>query len=497
MRVLTTETMRQVEAKAEQAGVAPGLLMEVAGRRVAEEACRIARPGQRLGVLVGPGQNGGDGLVAARHLAAWGWSVGIVTPKGQGPGRGAAAEAARALRTLHPQVSWTDDARGFDLYVDALLGTGARGPARPAVAAVIQQVAATGRPVLAVDLPSGVDADTGAAAGDALEAQVTVALGHLKPGHLFHPGRQLAGEVVHESLSLPQPVSVAGDPFAVLSPCEARDLLPPRAPTGHKGTHGRVLVVAGSLPMAGAATLAAMGALRSGAGLVTVAVPACIQERVAARVLSALTMSLPDANGMVGAQACEILRGAMARADVVVAGPGLGRGAGAAAVVSVLAGHLGPVLLDADALRLLAPRDQAPGPRIVTPHAGEAGAVLGTGAPVAAHDRVTAARDLARMGTVLLKGAPTLVAQASGPIWLNPTGNPGLGVGGSGDVLAGLVGGLWAQGLSPMDAARLGAYLHGLAGDILAREAPRGFTSEDVASALPRAFAALLAGSAT
>lgn len=491
MRVLTAAAMGAAEAQAQSAGLASGLLMEVAGRRVAEEVRRVAPADSRVGVLVGPGQNGGDGLVAARHLLSWGWSVGVVTPRGQGPGRGAAGDAARALRALFPAAPWSEEAGEFDVYVDALLGTGARGPARPAVADVIRGVAARRRPVVAVDLPSGVDGDTGEVAGEALAATVTVALGHFKPGHLFYPGRGYAGEVVHEPLSLPQPAFMAEDPFAALRPAEARALLPRRSPTGHKGTHGRVLVVAGSIAMAGAAALAATGALRSGVGLVTVAVPACIQERVAARVLSALTIPLPDADGRVAEAAVPALLEAMARADVVVAGPGLGRSPAVAAVVAALAAHRGPAVLDADALRLVAASAAPPAPRIVTPHAGEAAAVLGVDVPVAMADRVRAVRELARLGTALLKGAPTLIAREAGPIWINPTGNEGLGVGGTGDVLAGLVGGLWAQGQDPLDAARLGAYVHGLAGDILAAEAPRGFTAEDVAHALPRAFAAL------
>jgi ADP-dependent NAD(P)H-hydrate dehydratase / NAD(P)H-hydrate epimerase len=489
-------------------GVPGELLMECAGRLVAafaeNERSLAAR---RVLVLCGPGSNGGDGLVAARHLHLRGVPVSVVLVADGAKLRGdAARNLDRAERAGVPFAGPRWKAEPGDVLVDALFGTGLARAPEGDVAAAIRRAndARPGCRVLAVDLPSGLDADTGQALGPCIEADLTVTLGLPKLGLALEPGRSRAGHVSVGRIGIADEAPGIELATTLLTRHGAGALLPARPAHGHKGTFGHVLVVAGSRGKAGAAALAAAGAARAGAGLVTIACPEGVQPEIAAQLPEAMTAPLEGgADGELaagcGRALAELARGRSAAA----VGPGLGRGEGVRSALRRALPALDlPLVLDADglvafadALELLRERRA---PTVLTPHPGEAALLLGTTADALNRDRVGAARRLAeRTGAVaVLKGAATVVAAPGGRVRVNPTGGPTLATGGTGDVLAGAIGGLLAQGLDAFDAASLGVYLHGLSGDLLAASVgPAGALAGEVARQLPRA-AALLRGAA-
>ncbi|MET8752586.1 NAD(P)H-hydrate dehydratase [Streptomyces sp. NPDC004667] len=414
--------------------------------------------GSRVVVLAGPGDNGGDALYAGARLARRGARVTAVPmdPERMHPGGLAALRAAGGR--VEPSVP-----QRADLVLDGLLGIGGRGGLRPAAASLAERIPA-GALVVAVDLPSGVDADTGEVAGSAVAADVTVTFGAYKPGLLIDPGASRVGAVrlVDIGLDLADPVLEA------LQHADAAALLPVPTASSDKYRRGVVGVVAGSEQYPGAAVLAVAGALRGGAGAVRYVGPAA------------------DA---VLARHPEVLVG-RGRVQAWVVGPGIGAGR-AAEVARALADRDVPVLVDADGLRGLDPDvvRQRRAATLLTPHAGEAAALLGVPRESVEAGRLAAARELAgRYGAaVLLKGSTTLVAPAGpGPVRVNPTGTPWLATAGSGDVLSGLAGALLAGGLSGADAGSVAAYLHGLAGRLAADGAPT--VAQEVAAALPAAW---------
>lgn len=460
-------------------GVPGAALMEVASRGVA--AVVRARPEAAGGVVVvcGAGNNGGDGYAAARWLAGWGLPVRIVSLSADRLRGDAATMRAAALAMGVPEVGpeALDDA---GLIVDAIFGNGLDRPITGAVADVIARMRA---PVVAVDLPSGVHADTGAILGVAPRAAATVTFGAWKPGLLAGPGAELAGEVtcVDIGLGAARPAWDAEIP-------EAGDLRRPARPAGaHKGASGHVLVVAGSAAMAGAAVLCCRGALAAGAGLVTLVAPRGARPRLGALPPEVMVLDGGDGDRLAGLD--DRWRDGKA---AVIAGPGLGGGEGLA---GALAADLArwwreavvPVVFDADALPCAI--GAAAGPRVITPHPGEAGRLLGTDAAAVQADRFGAAAALADGRVALLKGRYTLVAAPGAPISVNPRNSPVLATGGSGDVLGGVIGGLLARGLGPRDAAILGAWVHGDAGCRLGAIRADGWTASDIAARVPEALA--------
>jgi NAD(P)H-hydrate epimerase len=350
--------------------------------------------------------------------------------------------------------------------------------------------------VLAVDLPSGLDADTGQVLGDAPQADLTLTLGLPKPGLALEPGRSLAGRVLVARIGIADeaPGVVASTRLWTHASAGAR--LPERPAHGHKGSFGHVLVVAGSTGKSGAAALAAQGAARAGAGLVTIACPAGLNDVIEALSLEAMTAPLPDTQERaISAKACEAALSLAASRDAVVLGPGLGNEAETVAFVRAFVEKLErPIVIDADGLNALAATHDVLKRRraasILTPHPGEAGRFLGIAAADVNRDRIGAARALAeRTGAiVVLKGAATVTASPDGDARVNATGGPALGSGGTGDVLAGVVGALLGQGCSPFEAAALGAHLHGMAGDLEAEaHGASGVLAGDVARRLPDA----------
>ncbi len=476
--------LRTIEAR----GVPGEVLMESAGRAVVAEVLALLPPGGAVGVACGPGHNGGDGLVIARHLHALGVPVRIWLSK-EPTGGDAAAQLARARACGVPEGEpWE-----ADVLVDALFGTGIERAVEGAAAEAIERIREAPQ-VVAVDLPSGIDTDTGAVHGVAVRADVTVTMQLPKLGLALEPGRSHAGRVVVARIGID--TSGVSPPAVLWSSRAAADALPERPPDGHKGRFGHVLVVAGSEGKTGAAALASRAAVRGGAGLVTLACPAGLNDVLEVKCTEAMTAPVADTPGRaLAAEAAEAVLALAEARDVVALGPGVGRDPGTAKLVREVCSRAAkPLVLDADGLNAFegAPEElrSRPAPTVLTPHPGEAARLLG--APVGS-DPLAAARCLAeRTGcVVLLKGAPTVVVGRGTPV-INATGGPVLASGGTGDVLTGLVAALLAQGLEATRAAALGAWVHGAAGDALARErGPVGLAAEELAEALPEVLGGL------
>ena len=512
MRVLNTQQMRRLEQGAEAAGVSTDTLMERAGLAVASWAWRSMRIGDDVLVLVGSGNNGGDGLVVARHLQAWGAHVNLYLCTPRTPD----ALLTQAVEEGAQAVDANDDADGSrlrqslssaHLVVDAVLGTGrARplaDPLRSIFAAVAEEKAR--RPhlcVLAVDIPSGVDADTGAADPASLAADVTVALGEPKTGHFRFPAADYVGKLVAADIGIPCQALDSPAPHVVTASW-VRAQLPPRSRRAHKGSFGRVLAVAGADAYVGAAYLACMGAARAGAGYVTLATAPSVRPILAAKLTEATHLPPPvDAAGDYASGAGRWLRDALDAYDALLIGCGLGQSTRAQALVreALLSSSPlpKPAVVDADALNALARvpawHERLRGPVIVTPHPGEMARLLQR--PIAAieEDRWDSAREAAqRWGlVVVLKGPFTAVASPEGDLRIIPYANPALATAGTGDVLAGVVAALLAQGMPPFDAASVGAFLHGAAGELVLRQlGDRGAVASDLLPALPLAAKAL------
>ncbi|MCL6552392.1 MAG: NAD(P)H-hydrate dehydratase [Firmicutes bacterium] len=511
MRVPTSQQMATLDRRtAEEFGLPTLLLMEAAGRRVADAARRLVGGGTAsVVVIAGKGNNGGDGLVAARVLAGLGWHVRVFLVARDAEVTGDAAVNLRAARHAGVEVANLDSTgvRGLapvlataDLLIDGLFGTGFRGPAVGLAAAAIEAMNASRRPVLAIDIPSGVHGDTGQVDGPAVRARATVTMGLPKLGLVLLPGAEYAGRVWVASVGHPRRLLESPEITTHLVTRAMVDAaIPPRSAQAHKGQFGRVLIVAGAVGYTGAPSLAAAGALRAGAGLVRLAVPAGIYPIVATAVIEGMPVPLADEEGVLAPAAWEQIAALASDADVVACGPGLSRMPGPRQVVRQLVlGSRRPLVLDADALNCLADDAdvlrQAQVPVVLTPHPGELARLAGTTTEAIQRDRLAAAREAAARfrAVVVLKGARTIVASPEGEAFVVPTGNPGMATGGMGDVLTGAVAALIGQGLAPLTAAWVGAYLHGLAGDLTARASgPAGLLARDVAAALPQALAAV------
>jgi NAD(P)H-hydrate epimerase len=511
VKIATAGEMAAVDrSAAERFGVPVALLMERAGQRVSEVAGILlgGLSGRRVILVCGRGNNGGDGLVAARHLRQAGAEPLVLLagdPAGLPPDPRRAWEAAigagvecAVSADESALAAHGDRAREADLVVDALLGTGFSPPARGVVAAAIAFINGLGRPVLAVDLPSGLAADRAHVDGAAVRALATVTFGYPKTCLVVHPAAGSAGSLWVADLGFPAETDalVAGD-LNLGTPAELARHLAPRDPQSHKGTFGHVLIIAGSRGMAGAAALSARGALRAGAGLVTAGLPATVAPPLLPGLPEAMLLPLPDeGRGSLGTSACAAVLERQASTDALALGPGLSRSRESAAFVrNVAAAATVPLVLDADALMALAESGAEPprwrgGPPVLTPHPGEMARLLGVSTTAVQDDRVGAARACAARfkAVAVLKGARSVVAEAGGRAWINTTGNPAMAAPGVGDVLTGVIAAHLARGLSPLDAALLGVHLHGSAGDLwAAANGPWGLLASEVADRIPEA----------
>ncbi|MGH7355506.1 MAG: NAD(P)H-hydrate dehydratase [Candidatus Rokuibacteriota bacterium] len=509
MRALDRRTIARL-------GIPGGTLMENAGRGAARAIVRAAgvlglpRRGGRVVVVCGKGGNGGDGFVVGRHLAGAGRRVEVflLAPVTELTGDPAAKHGELVRAGIKPRVV-TDDAvlapalARADLVVDALLGTGARGVPAPLVARAIARVNACGRPVVALDIPSGLPGDGETPEGAVVRAALTTTFAGLKRGLVGGRGPEYAGRVEVVDIGIP-PVEVGrGISTFLVERSDVAALFPPRPRDGHKGIYGHLLLLAGSVGKTGAAALAARAAMRAGAGLVTVATPASAQPVVASLVLEAMSVPLPETPAhTVAPSAAPRIAELAAERDAVALGPGLGLDDDTLALVRDLARALDrPTALDADALSALAGHldalRAARGPRVLTPHPGEMARMLGVKTEDVQRDRIGVARQFATTYGVhlVLKGATSVVASPDGRIRLNPTGNPGMASGGTGDVLTGILGAFLARGLTPGNALMAAVWLHGMAGDIAAEyTGQEALVASDVIDALPEAFDRLTRG---
>ena len=497
-RLLTVEAMAAVDAAAIAGGV-PGLaLMRAAGAAVAERARALVPAGGRVLVLCGPGNNGGDGFVAARRLVDAGHAVDLALLGSREALSGDAALAAADWAGPVADAAQADPVRA-GLVIDALFGAGLSRDLAGAARALVERVNGAGRPVLAIDVPSGVDGDTGAIRGAAIRATETVTFVALKTGHMLQPGRGLCGRLHVAEIGTGPAALEAG--FAACAPPVFRNgpdlwgaAFPRLTGASHKYTRGHALVLSGPATRTGAARLAARGALRVGAGLVTVASPERALPENAAHLTAIMLRACDSADDLD-----DLLTDA--RINVVLAGPGLGVGEPTRDLVAVAASAGRGLVLDADALtsfkgqvRLLAAHIADGGAQaVLTPHAGEfAKLFAGTGAVADGIGKVERTRRAAALAgaVVVLKGADTVIAAPDGRAAINDHGTPWLGTAGSGDVLGGLIAGLLAQGMPPFEAAAAGVWLHGDAG---LRHGP-GLIAEDLPELMPQVLSGLLDG---
>jgi NAD(P)H-hydrate epimerase len=512
IKLLTADEMRALDrATSEAFGLPSIVLMEHAGKGVAQAArAMLGQAARHVCLVCGKGSNGGDGFVAARWLLRWGYVPEIFLvgrcDEVEGDAR---ANLDLCLKTGLEVEEITGDAdyvllagslRRSALVIDALLGTGLSGPPRPAVGQAIRQIAGVKRPVLSVDIPSGVNADTGEAFDPHVVADRTVTFGAWKRGLALHPGAACAGVIELVDIGLPQALLNELDRVPVLvERADVAALLPPRAPEFHKGDAGRALLVAGSRRFGGAALLAARAACRGGAGLVTLASVGALADALRVQTPEAMFVGLPEGDdGGLGPGALDRLAGVLAECHAVGIGPGLGTGLGARDLLAGLVkAAQSPLVLDADGLNLLAQNpellDGVDLPWVMTPHPGEAARLLKVDARRVQSDRLGAAVALSRRFgcAVLLKGARTVVASPQGRCHLNPTVNPAMASGGMGDALTGLLTALLAQGLAPTDAALASAWLHGRAAELCSHCPEAGLLASDVIAALPAARGAL------
>jgi len=514
MRILSAEAMREVDRAAiEDLGIPSLVLMENAAIGVVEALGRAFGEAESAAVFCGPGNNGGDGLAVARHLAVRGWEVRVFLVTG---GRELSGDAAAQLGICRkaevPILEVSADnglgpaleaAAECDVVVDALFGTGLARPLEGLFARVVEALNSLPLPRVAVDLPSGLSGSQARPFGVHVRADLTVTFAAPKVAHVFPPAADAVGEMVVTDLGIPPRLveeveDESGDLHLLMSE-ELAELLPEREAGSHKGDYGHALIAAGSTGKAGAAILAARAAVRAGAGLVTVAVPEPILQTVDLGSIESMTLGLPSGTtGQIVERAVDVLLDAAEGKAVLAIGPGLGQEAATAAAIRrvVLECPL-PLVLDADGVNAFAGRaGELAGRRaetVLTPHPGELGRLLGISTAQIQEDRVAAARGAAEEtgAIVVLKGHLTLVASGTA-VFVNPTGNPGMATGGTGDVLTGLLAGLLAQGLDALDATLVAVYLHGLAGDLAAsRLGEVSLAAGDLIEILPAAFAAL------
>jgi len=502
--------MRAADAETIRGGTPSDELMERAAEGLVAALAREFPVWRRVVVVCGPGNNGGDGLAAARLIAGRGLGVGLFTLVEPERYAGDAAVNLSRARALGLVPTALTGAGGFarlareledaDGVVDALFGTGLSRPLSGGANRAVRALNASGKPVVSADVPSGLSSDSGALIGGAVRASLTVAFGAPKLCHVLPPASGFCGRVVVAEIGIGRAALERRSRRLWLAEAsDVRTLLPARPLDSHKADFGRLAVLAGSRGKTGAAILAARGALRGGAGLVTVLCAEALEATVVAALPEAMTVGLPESGGALAARAAGRALDAVRGFDAAVLGPGLGTSPETVRFLEeFLAAARLPVIADADALNAFAGRPgffaKRKGATVLTPHPGEAARLLSSTTRRVQADRLDAARVLARRAraVTVLKGAHSLVAAPGGEVAVNPTGTPLLATAGSGDVLAGLVGALLAGGLEARAAAVAGAWLHGAAAEVLGADlGDAGLLAHEAADALPRVRAAL------
>lgn len=516
MKLITAEQMREIDRAAiHERGIPSLVLMERAGAAVARCAASTIAGGnlrRRALIFAGKGNNGGDAFVAARHLEAEGIKTKTVLLSGKKEISGDARENLQRLEGMGADLvnvetpeqleALREKAAAFDLVIDGILGTGVKGNVSGHFAEAISFINELRKPVVSIDVPSGLDATSGRACGVAVGAAATVTMGFPKTGLVRADGVEHSGRIRVADIGIPDDlVSNAPSEGELVVEQDLYHLFPSRRRTSHKGDYGRILIVAGSPGMTGASHLAASAAMRAGSGLVTVAVPRSLNPILEVKLTEAMTLPLPETSaGTLGMEAGDEILRVADKFDVVVIGPGLSRHPETVRMARMLVENLSaPMLIDADGLNALAEDvgilKKIKSQVILTPHPGEMARLLKKDTAVIMGDRIAIVTEFARAYrvTLVLKGALTIVADAEGGVSINASGNPGMASGGSGDVLAGIIASFWGQGMSAVDAARAGVFVHGDAGDRAAlRLGERALIASDVIDRLPTAIEGLV-----
>lgn len=512
MKLITPEQMRRIDREAiERIGIPGVVLMENAAFQVSMKAAEILteRNGRRVLIVAGGGNNGGDAFAVARHLLAMGYSVCVYTLSPPDALRGDAAVNANILRNMGFDMELLEPASlerfaqncsQADLVIDGLFGTGlnrdVEGVARDAIECINQHAACT----LSIDIPSGIDGLTGRICGSCVRADYTVTFFLPKVGMVQYPAKAFLGELTVADISIPYALADNMETCELTEGETVLQILPPRPEDAHKGTFGKVLILAGSSNMPGAAALSAQAAYRTGTGLVRMAVPQDIISVLAARVPEAVYAPMDSRCGHMFCEDNNGLRKLMEASDAVLAGPGLSCCEDTyELILQVIQDCRKPLVLDADALNVIARYDTEVLSRlkceaIITPHPAEMARLLGTSIECVQSDRIGTAKSFAEEYglTVVLKGAGTVIAGPDGRVSINPTGNSGMATAGSGDVLAGMIVSLLGQSVPPYEAAVAVAYLHGLAGDLAAGEkGAASMTASDISDRIGAAIQAL------
>jgi hydroxyethylthiazole kinase-like uncharacterized protein yjeF len=497
MYVVSAQQMREIDRfTIEQIGIPSLVLMENAGVAVVREVEK-RWPSGKVVILAGPGNNGGDGLVVARHLKNKGREVSIWLFGEREKRSAECQQQVEIMERCHYVVRcWENgcendlmaDIKHASVIVDALLGTGTRGELRPPYSFVVNQLQGCQASIVAVDIPTGVNSDTGEVAQNVVRATLTVTFAFPKWGHFLYPAAEYTGELVVADISIPPEASQAFElKGKLLTPEELRFQLPSRPRFSHKGTYGHVLVIAGNKEMTGAPVLSATAGLRTGCGLLTLAVPESALPIVSAKINEPVFWGWPEEEGHFSSDSYLLLKQRIPSFDVVAVGPGLGTWEGGNCwLAEIIETVEVPLVLDADALNLLSQNvsilTRKRGPVILTPHPGEMSRLCGCTTAEVERSRVKKARAFAQAHDVyvVLKGAYTLIATPDGRIFVNPTGSAALAKGGSGDVLTGMLAGMLAQTKNLETGIQLAVYLHGLAGEICGQESMYSTLASDV-----------------
>jgi len=504
--VVTAKEMTEIDRQTiENVGIPGMVLMENAGRQVVSVIQKILTlvDNKRIVVFCGKGNNGGDGFVVSRYLLDLGAQVKTFLI---GDPRGVKGDALINLKilnrlghnVLHDVNINRNLVKGAYLIVDALLGTGVSGALRGKIAKTVGIINQSDAPVVAVDLPTGMNTDTGAVDSVCVNASATVTMAHIKRGLLFSPAREHAGKIHVADIGMPKQTTLSqGVNCFQLNKKFVMSVLPKRAPNSYKNDCGKLFVVAGSVGLTGAAVLSSAAAMRSGVGMTLLGIPNGLNVVMEERLTEVMTLPLPEtAAQSVGFDAKEEISKRLPWADVLAIGPGLSTEPETAKLVKwVLQNVSKPIVVDADALNCMQDAPQlfkhAKGSLVLTPHPGELSRLVGRSTKEIVGNPIEAAKEAAEKfnSIVLLKTAPAVIASPDGIIFINSTGNPGMATAGMGDVLTGVVASLIAQGVLPLNAALAAVYLHGVAGDIAeSKRGQVGLIARDVLNNLPRAL---------
>lgn len=509
MKLALPNEMKKIDQIAiEKFGIPGLLLMENAALAIAEKACEMLSYDntKKIVAIAGKGNNGGDAFAAARHLHQWGFPVSVISLVPRGCITGDALSFLQILESIGIEISYIDDVSFVqeallrlekpDLILDGIFGTGIHGAVTGVYAAAVEAINDSPAKVLSIDIPSGINGETGQMCGVAVRADETVTFAAAKPGLFQYPGRSHAGNITVAEIGIPPAAAeMAGVKGELLDLPGVCSLLPDRKIDGHKGTFGRILIITGSTGMTGAGTLCAKAAFKAGSGLVYLAVPKSLAGIYAVTIPEAIVIPQDDCDGVISGENADELLKLSDSMDAVVLGPGLSTAPQVAKWVnSFVKGCKKPMVLDADALNVLeaVTLRMKQAPAVATPHPGEFARLTGNAVKDILADRVAQAVQFSRQNNtaVALKGAGTVVAFPDGRYRINTSGHSCLAVAGSGDVLAGIVGSLIGQGIPHEQALALAVFIHGRCGEVLAGENDlSGFTADELCGAIPSVMA--------